>query len=300
MDQPTETCTILFADIAKSTHLYEVAGDETAKNLIGRIITRLAEITRRHFGEVVKTIGDEIMCTFATPDSAVAAAREMHESMTGFPVPDAPPGFGTPNLYVGFHQGPVIREDNDVFGDAVNVAARMVSMAKPRQILTTEETVDTLSPGYRDFAECVDKTVIKGKTGTASIYEIIWERQDLTVMVDSLMDSQSLRFRLELKLGDRRMNVDQSCPSATFGRQPHNDFVVDDSRVSRTHARVEYRRGRFILIDQSSNGTYVLDSLGKVTKLKREEVPLLGSGTIFLGRKPESDLTGVIEYAIKH
>ncbi|MBU2487909.1 MAG: FHA domain-containing protein [Proteobacteria bacterium] len=300
MEKQTETRTILFADIAKSTQLYEVAGDEIAQALIGRIINRLSEITIRHGGEVIKTIGDEIMCTFPTPDSAVGAAKDMHGSMAGFPVPDAPPGFGKPNLYVGLHQGPVIREDNDVFGDAVNVAARMVSMAKPRQILTTEDTVDTLSPEYRDHAECVDKTIIKGKSGTASIYEIIWERQDLTVMVDSLMDSQTFRFRLELKLGDQCIHVDQTRPSATFGRQKHNDLVVDDSRVSRTHSRVEYRRGRFILIDQSSNGTYVQDSQGKITKLRRDEGPLLGSGTIFLGRKPEPNPKDVIEYAIKH
>ncbi|MBW1989286.1 MAG: adenylate/guanylate cyclase domain-containing protein [Deltaproteobacteria bacterium] len=298
MEEGTETRTVLFADIAKSSHLYEVLGDGDAQRLITEIIEKLSSIAKANAGEVIKTIGDEVMCTFPTADRAVVAATAMHEAMTDFVPSCAPKGFTSPNLYVGMHHGRVIRESGDVFGDAVNVASRMVSMAKPRQILTTEQTVSRLSPEHQDYAECVDKTVLKGKSGTVEIYEIIWERQDLTVMVDSLMDSQVLRFRLELTFGDQRLELDQTSPSATLGRQTHNDLVVEDSRVSRTHCRVEYRRGSFVLTDVSSNGTYVVDGQGKAVKLRREEIMLVGKGTIYLGRKPESNPEDAIQYEI--
>ena len=62
----TATLAILFADIAKSTHLYETLGDKMAQNLIGRCLTLFSRVAEAHQGTVIKTIGDEIMCTFPT------------------------------------------------------------------------------------------------------------------------------------------------------------------------------------------------------------------------------------------
>lgn len=293
------TLTILFADIAKSTHLYETLGDQVAKNLIDTCISLMTDITKQHGGSVVKTIGDEIMCTFPSGDQAVEAAKEMHQGLEDMTFDDQP-GVTIPNIYVGLQHGPVILEDGDVFGDAVNVAARMVAQAKQRQIVTTEETVNSLKSDYRESAHCIDKTTLKGKSGEIKIYELIWERQDVTVMLDdSPMEQLAVKARLELKCGSTIIEVDEARPMVTLGRQSHNDVVVNDNRVSRSHARVEYRRGKFILIDQSSNGTYVLIQDKKSVTIKRDETTLLGHGLIGLGRDPEPDTPHVIEYSIK-
>jgi len=289
---------ILFADIAKSTHLYVTLGDKAARHLIVSCISLMADVSARHKGTVIKTIGDEIMCTFPTADSAVEAAIDMHQGLEELPIPDRP-GFPPPNIYVGIQWGSVIQEGNDVFGDAVNVAARMVAMAKQRQIITTQDTIDVLSQEHQGSARVVDKTTVKGKSGEMLIYEILWEKEDATVMVEDSFDAMTINARLELKFHDNLIQVDHHRPSATLGRQSHNDVVVNDNRVSRSHARIEYRRGKFILVDQSTNGTYVQIQGRKNITVRRDEAQLLGSGIISLGREidPESPL--LIYFAVK-
>jgi len=298
MPRETATLAILFADIAKSTHLYETLGNATAQNLIGACISRMADVTIKHGGVVIKTIGDEIMSTFPTAADAVAAGKEMHQAIEQMTLPDQP-GFCPPNIYVGIQTGPVVKEEGDVFGDAVNVAARMAALAKQRQILTTEETVKALSPDQRESARCIDRTTIKGKSGEIDIYEIIWEQHDVTVMLDGSLEDLAIRSRLELSFAGSTIEVDIDRPSATLGRQHHNDIIVNDNRVSRSHARIEYRRGKFVLIDQSSNGTFISIQGRKSIQIKRDEAPLLGSGFIGLGREVTPDSAMAVHFSIK-
>ena len=292
------TLAILFADIAKSTHLYETLGNKKAQNLIGACISLMSRVTVEHHGIVIKTIGDEIMCTFPTADDAVKAAMAMNRDLEQLTLEDMP-GTIPPNIYVGIQLGPVIREDNDVFGDAVNVAARMVAMAKQRQIITTDETVEALSIEYKSSARIIDKTTVKGKSGEINIYEVVWEQHDATVMVDDSLDALTIESRMELTFQGQAIEVDQNRPSVTLGRQSHNDVVVNDNRVSRTHARIEYRRGKFVLIDESTNGTFALIQGKKSITLRRDEASLLGSGIIGLGREVTDDSPVAIHYSIK-
>ena len=73
-------------------------------------------------------------------------------------------------IRVGFHFGPAIMEGGDVFGDAVNVAARMAAQAKGGQIITTQSTLDLLSPARRAGSRFVDRAPLKGKKKKNEIY----------------------------------------------------------------------------------------------------------------------------------
>lgn len=298
MTRKTGTLAILFADVAKSTHIYETLGNKDAKDLIDSCLSLLRKVTINHKGKVIKEIGDEIMCVFPSALDAVEAAKDMHQALEDMPALDKP-GYTSPNIYVGIQYGPVIIESGDVFGDAVNVAARMVALAKQRQIITTEETVKALPSGHGFDVNCIDKTTVKGKSGEMNIYEVIWEQQDLTVMIADGQESGVIKARLELKFEGQVLELDENRPSVTLGRQAHNDVVVNDSRVSRSHSRIEYRRGKFVLIDQSSNGTFLLVQGKQGITIKRDEAQLIGSGIIGLGRDvtPESPLA--VHYTIK-
>ena len=298
MARTTDILAILFADIAKSTHIYETLGDKTAKNLIDASISLLSKVTEKYQGTVIKTIGDEIMCTFPTANDAVEAAIEMHQALEDMRFPENP-DYGSPNIYVGIQFGKVIREEGDVFGDAVNVAARMVAQAKQRQITTTEGTVKLLSEERQSAARCIDSTTVKGKSGVLRIYEVIWEAHDLTVMATTTPEISTLKSRLELTYQGQTIKLDENRPSAALGRQRHNDVIVNDSRVSRSHARIEYNRGKFTLIDQSSNGTTVLAEGKESLLLKREETQLLGSGVIGLGRDVTPESETAVHFAVK-
>jgi len=290
---------ILFADIAGSARLYEVLGDEPARNLLSKSIQSMADVTAAHGGTVIKTIGDEIMCTFPTADAAVAAAKEMHQSIaTRSPEENA--DYPPPNIYVGIQWGTVINEGNDVFGDAVNIAARMVSMSKQRQIITTKDTLDMLSKKFKKSARLVDKTTIKGKSGEMLIYEILWEVGVATVKigVEDPIDEEHLVHSMGIKFAGQIYRVDSQQPDIAMGRLSHNDIVVKDNRVSRSHARIQYRRGKFFLVDSSTNGTYV-QITGKGSRLiRREEVHLVGSGFIGLGREINTESPIMIDFRI--
>jgi class 3 adenylate cyclase len=298
MSQENLTLAILFADIAKSTRIYEIFGDKKAQDLIANCISIFKKAILKNHGTVIKTIGDEIMATFPGANEAVRAAIEMNEALEGMTFGDDP-GFVPPNIYVGIQYGPVIREAGDVFGDAVNVAARMRAQAKQRQIFTTEETVNALTGELRESARLVDSTTIKGKSGKMDIYEIVWEKQDVTVMMDDSFESMLLRSRIELRHAELLIEVDESRPAVSLGRQLHNDIVVNDGRASRSHARVEYRRGKFVLVDQSANGTYIMVEGKPSVRVNRDETPLVGKGLIGLGKEVRPDSPEAIHFAIK-
>lgn len=299
MQQKKAIMAILFADIAQSTKLYETLGNEAAQRLMATCLDVLSRVCVRFDGKVIKTIGDEIMCTFPTAEKGVDAAREMQFALEDISPKDLPGG-QVPDLYVGLHFGPVILDEGDVFGDAVNVAARMVGLAKRRQVVTTQETVDALSPDYTDNVRCIDKTTVKGKSGELLIYEVLCEKDTVTVMLKSLPDMDAeVVHRLELIcLGDV-FEVSDRNPVVTMGRQTQNDLVINDRRVSRFHARIEYRKGKFILIDQSTNGTHVVEHGNDILLLRRDEIQLDRSGVIDLCNEAPPIPPNAVHYAVK-
>src|SRR4029079_2744230 len=101
---------VLFADIAGSTRLYETLGDERALATVGRSVAGMGAACRSCDGRVVKTIGDEVMSVFATADGAAQAAIAMQANVALDA--SAPTRIA---IRVGFHFGPAIERDGDVF-----------------------------------------------------------------------------------------------------------------------------------------------------------------------------------------
>ncbi len=261
--------------------MYETLGDASARQRVAECLALLTAEILRHQGTVVKTIGDEVMSTFPSAAAAVQAACAMQEALTA----KASQGQVSLAIRVGMHYGPVLVEEGDVFGDAVNVAARMVSLAKAGQVITTAQTVATLPPALRAATRYIDRAWVKGKQEELDIYEVIWREDDLTRMEASpLPPPPRSQARLWLRVHERELALDPARPSVTLGRGQQNDIVMQDEYISRLHARIEYRRSKFVLLDQSTNGTFVRTADGKVTTLRREEMVLQGSGVISLGR----------------
>ncbi len=274
-------CAVMFADITESTRLYEALGDETAQQLVSRCLSQISQICVHYGGNVVKLVGDEAMCRFPTADDAVRAACQIHEDLAA-----NHRVAGTPELLVriGLHFGPAILKGNDIFGDTVNLAARMTSVAKGGQIITTEDTVNTLSMESATSARLYDKALVKGKQAEIAIYEIVWKQEDATTIISSATLTKHLATQeLRLSYNDAETVMLSNAPMFLIGRSPQCDLVVDSGLASRTHARIEYNRGKFVLIDQSTNGTFVKTPEGKEVYLRREELPLWGEGSISLG-----------------
>lgn len=275
---PTEpTIAVLFADVAGSTRLYEQVGDALALATIGKCLTLVDEVSRGHGGRLIKTIGDEAMVAFPTADQAAAAAAEIQGRMTDF----AQAGNYRIAFRIGFHCGAAIERDGDVFGDSVNVAARMVGLAKSGQVILSAPTAEALSAALRERLREVDVMTVKGKEKDIGILELLWQDSaDLTSMAPRPKRKAS---RLELRHGERAIELSDAMSSLSLGRDTQNDVVIADRMASRLHAKIERRREHFMLVDQSSNGTFVtVDGEGEF-EVRREEFKLRGRGHISFG-----------------
>jgi len=294
MAKETATRAIVFADISGSTRLYEALGDTIARELVSQCLDLMTEQVNRHNGAVIKTIGDEIMATFATAEQAVEASMSMQEAVAeDLPQRNqhTPPNFA---IRIGMHFGSCILEGGDVFGDAVNVAARMAGIAKGSQIITTQDTAAALSPALRSSTRHVDRIPIRGKSEDVDIFEVIWQADDVTRTATGLFHHDAdIVANLRLRYHTEVMDLNQDMSVVVLGRGKKADMVVNDSMASREHARIECRRGKFILTDMSTNGTYVETTEGP-SYLRREDVVLTGEGKIALGR----DLVEATEYVV--
>jgi class 3 adenylate cyclase len=281
--------TILFADVCGSTKLYETLGDTIARDTVSKCVSIMDEETKRNAGRVVKTIGDEVMSVFEDPSAAADAAAGMQERISSGLVVQGK----SIAIRVGFHFGPVIVEaDGDVYGDAVNTAARMAGQAKAGQTLTTSATSEKLSDVWKASTRQIDRAAVKGKKDEIDMIELLWQREDVTRMSTSFKPSggETKKARLFLRYRDQSVEVNELHSSVVMGRADENDLVVKNTLISRLHARIELRKGNFVLVDQSINGTYVRTSSGEELFVRRDNYPIKGSGIIGLGQRlaPES------------
>lgn len=284
---------ILFADVSGSTQLYDTLGDVRAREIVASCVAIMMALTRRHGGTLVKTIGDEVMTTFPTADAAAAAATAMQDAIGQLVVEGRQLA-----IRVGFHFGPTLVEDADIFGDAVNLASRMANQAKAGQILTTGPTVARMSASWQASMRQIDRTDVKGKRDQIDVFELVWQADDATLIRlrpwantprgsgGQLMLSAAGRF---LELGDSR-------PALTVGRAEQNDLVIKNDVVSRLHARLEYRNGRFVLTDQSANGTFVVPDGGQSAYVHRDSLVLVGAGLLGLGESPSPGSLVTVRY----
>lgn len=285
MESTRTKCTVLFADICDSTRLYDEKGDRLAKTTVTSALKSAAGIVIQHGGSIVKNIGDELMCVFPHPDPAARAALQTQETP-----------MGELRLRIGFLHGPVLREDGDFFGDAVNLAARLTGLAKGGQILTVEETVSLLPDELRDRTRHLDTLVVKGKRDPVAVYEILVEEEEATRLMSGLFCLKAGANRLILKGAGEERILTCDTPPLIFGRGHHADIVVEDARVSRQHATLRFRRDKFVFADHSANGTYV-EIAGNPHYLRREEIELYQSGRISLGRAFDDNACTPLHFA---
>lgn len=291
---PRNLC-VLFGDVAGSTRLYEILGDTEAHHAVDRCLNRMERATTSHKGRVVKTIGDEVMSSFDSAEDAMMAASEMQQR-----IDDLPPVSGVKlAVRIGFHYGPAIEERNDVFGDTVNTAARMTSIAKAGQIITSGETVALLQPTLQRSAREIDALQVKGKSERIRVFEMIWqEGADLTMKSGSIALAAPPTTKLKLRHGPFELMLSADYPMASLGRDPHSDLIIRDPRASRSHGRIERRREKFVLIDQSTNGTYVKPEGEAEFVLKREEAILRGRGLISFGHAFSGEMSEALEFEL--
>ena len=287
---------ILFADVVGSTQLYDKFGDTKASETVAVCLDVMKDATHQFNGTVIKTIGDEVMSTFASVDEAMGAAVMMQSRISAESKQDDRIPV---SIRVGCHFGPVVQEQNDIFGAAVHTANRMTSQAKARQIVISGETVEKMSPQLAEQTRQIDVATVRGKMDEVALYELLWNPEEATSMLPTIEWENRGRnkvSRMLLSFRDQTVEISDSRKSANIGRADDNDLVVKGNLISRIHAKVELRRGKFFLVDQSTNGTFLLTLRGEETFVRRDSTELHGEGTIGLGRAEEAGASLAIHF----
>ena len=273
---------IVFADVVGSTQLYDKFGDTKASETVAHCLEIMKDATHQFNGTVIKTIGDEVMSTFETVDDAMGAAVMMQSRVTTETKDDGIPV----TIRIGCHYGPVVQEQNDIFGAAVHTANRMTSQAKAKQIVISGFTVEQMSPDLRKQTRQIDVATVRGRLDEVALYELVWQPEEATSMLPTIeWENRDRRAsKLLLNFRDSTIEVSDKRKSINLGRADDNDLVIKGNLISRIHAKIEMRRGKFVLVDQSTNGTFIQNVLGQETFVRRDTTELGDEGTIGLGR----------------
>lgn len=299
----SSTLCVLFADVAGSTQLFEILGDIEASGVIRNCVKHMNAATEQFGGRAIQPVGDGLMCAFPAPAEAAEAAEEMMRRI------HREPRVGGKHLAlrIGLKHGPVIvRTSNifggqfNIFGDTVNTASRIAALAKARQILTSRATLDLLPERWQNSSRPLDAFSLKGKSENLQVCELLWQSQDHTELRAPASAAPERTFnQLSLRYNQQQFTLDSRGRGLTLGREYINDIVFDERHISRQHARFERRRDKFVLVDNSTNGTYItFEGTGEIP-LHLEEIILYGRGYISLGRPYYSnEAVGILEFEV--
>lgn len=297
-DSPTEIeAAILLVDISGSTKIFEGEGDAAAVEQIVGCLEELRQIARRHGGMIIHSKGDDVLSAFPDPPAALAAAREMLSRRLTGPLA----------IHAGLHFGPVIQAYGELYGDSVNLTARLMQMANPGEVLVSGSFMGLVPDSELRSIRVLDNVTFKGKSAPTEIYSLL--ANDESPRTEVAHGHGTGHTRTEHQKAVQQLSVALQYGAADFtcsgtaglsiGRSSDCDIVIPRPWVSRRHATVSVRRGKVELSDQSSSGTYVALSDGYEFFMRRETVLLIGTGRISPSRRANDAEAQVITFEIE-
>jgi adenylate cyclase len=287
---------IVLADVTGSMPLFEELGDAEAMRRIVGCLGTMRAIIPKNGGILIREKGDDVLCIFAEPASALQAVRTFLSQQSGERLA----------VHAGIHFGPLIRTRGSIFGDAVNVTARLASLANPGEVLMSESFVDRLPEKEKRSLRVLNDILFKGKSDPTKVYTILEE--DTTLRTEITWGNGSERWTIRQKQGHSQARVTlhygghsfvcEEGTSVSIGRSNECDVVVERPWVSRRHVTVTARQGKVQLIDVSSYGTYVSTGNDDLVLLHRETMLLTRAGIISPTFQPTDRASEVIHYDV--
>ncbi len=287
---------VMFADLVGSTSLYERLGDAEARRFTAEVLTRMKALVHEKHGRVAAELGDELMCFFAEPAAAAAAACEMHARISEEFV--LPPTNTKQKLRIGLHYGSVVGDREDLKSETAKIAHWAASNAKADQTLATLSVIDALPRIFRAVSRYVDdETWNFVSFEHVALYEIIWDVEAITAAsLEQVANADGRYERVSFSFGGDAVSLSSERPVISVGRGTQNDLIVKHDLISRQHFTAQFSRGRCTISDKSTNGTILVpDGDGTTVVIRRDTVRLQGSGHILVGA-PEEANPGVSIY----
>ena len=164
----------MFTDIVDSTRHWDEMGDIETRYRVQQHDQNLIPLVKAYHGEVVKTIGDSIMASFSEPENAVRSAIAMQHAL--HEIREKDPDFQL-KVRIGIHRGKALVEHDDVYGNTVNVAARVEDEAQGDEILISDSVAQSLDQERYHLSRRGSFTP-RGKTNSILLYRVSWWRTD--------------------------------------------------------------------------------------------------------------------------
>ncbi len=291
MSETSQSLTILFADIGSSSALYDTVGDEQAHRLVADSLARMKWAVANNGGKVLRTVGDSVLASFNSSDEAFLGAKAIQQSHVDIAL----------SVRVGFHTGQVIPDGGDIYGHAVNLAARVAEFAREDEIVATADSVSQLSRANRILVSSVYSIDVKGVPEPVAIHRMLWRDESAATRLSSREDflaAVSSNYRLKIEYGSTQLFAGIECADVCMGRAEDNQIAVLNDEASRKHAQILYRHGQFVLHDLSTNGTYVKKRGLQAFFVRRDSIVLDGQGVISLGVSPEASQNELIQFEL--
>lgn len=283
--------TVVFTDLFGSTGAFEALGNVRATKAVTQITGYIGRIVAAHHGRVVKSLGDGVLALFENNSAAIDTVVEIQRMHQKF-MQQLPASRRMP-IRIGVASGDLEIVSGDCYGDAVNVAARLCDLSGPDQIWVNSASLTGADEADGVRFRILGPISIRGRAEPCTVYQVEWQddiSSDLMTMqaeLDPQIDTGKkdvLGGQIELICLDHKKTFRSFELPINIGRTRESEFAINDPRVSRTHARVEWRNGSVMLVDVSSYGSWVrFSGGGSDLLLRRKECALHGHGEIALG-----------------
>lgn len=278
---------VLISDITGSTRLYETESNRAALSHVSYVLSRMREIVEQAGGHCVKSQGDDVLSFFAGAEPAFAAALSMLQE-------DWPAGM---SVHAGIYSGEILSHENDIYGTAVNTAARLSSLAKPGEVLIGDRCFDDLPAAAQARLVMIGELHLRGKSALTRVYSCsLADLSEQTVLFARTGAGRAARIEMaELRHDGQVWQLGEG-DMLTLGRATDCDIVLDLPWVSRQHAALAIRRWQLEFRDHSSAGSVLKLGEAEPFSVHRRTTLITGSGTIWLGPEAGAGLPGAIDF----
>ncbi|XHS78129.1 adenylate/guanylate cyclase domain-containing protein [Burkholderiaceae bacterium UC74_6] len=296
--------TVLFADLRGSTGLYETLGNAEASAVVTHAVSQIGRAVDECAGRLIKTLGDGLMAVFPSPRDGVKAAARMHDFLERANTRSSKRASNTRGLrmQVALARGEVVELGGDCFGDAVNVAARLLDHAGDNETLITAEVLEGLPSQQKARFRSLDLINVRGRAEPVHVHVLDQPvAGDVATQFGEVVHTGATPDGIRLVWMDLDRVFDIEAMPIVLGRSTQATYCITDGRVSRSHARIEWNGTSFSVTDLSYNGTYVrFGSAGEIVSLKRGGCTLHGGGVIGLGSPPVDASAPSVRFEVLH
>jgi hypothetical protein len=283
-------CALMYAALDRREYADE--GSERHGEVVDAQLPTVIELAERCAGTLLIHEPGRLVARFPTTELAMEAATTLCELLRAHSLVD----HTETAARIGLLYADCATSGGDIVGDCLNQAQVLSGHAAGGEVIVTADTLARLPEALRAEALPLQDAEVADAPG--GLYAIAAGARLKTLIGDALDMVQLEPSHLLLTVNGERYEVTAADPVLVLGRSTTCDVMIDTGVVSRTHARIELRLGRFLLMDQSTNGSFVRTRDGREIYVKQDELPLTGQGSISLGRPSGGDQAAEITFAV--